>query len=153
MSTQGVDARLPGLSFRLAGPCSKRWPRTSMKESRYWCDVSRGQTICICGSLEAEVVEKGRVLHISKQSETHRNVFLHAACAVNTLHACRDTPSSSLQPAPSPRLDRGGRCTQRPWCSSTAKQIGFQESLERGLEGDRRWALLLHSLAGSTRQV
>lgn len=40
------------------------------------------------------------------------------------------------------RQGQGGRCTQRPWCSSKAKEIRFQESLELGLEGDRRWALL-----------
>ena len=40
------------------------------------------------------------------------------------------------------RQGQGGRCTQRPWCSSKAKEIRFQESLELGLEGDRRWASL-----------
>lgn len=62
------------------------------------------------GSLEAQVVEKGKVLHVCTESGKHRSVFLRTACArtpaqLNAVHVCKDAQNSIFQPEPSTFLD------------------------------------------------
>jgi len=60
---------------------------------------SQGQTILSAGSLETQVMEQGKALHICTQTEVHRSMFLQAAGActpaqLNTVHTRKHTQIS-----------------------------------------------------------